>query len=59
MKRYSASAVITALLAAIFFSFIGSPLCAADSSCVQCHTSDKILKSLHVPKKADLSEGVG
>lgn len=59
MKGTGAYAVIAALLAAVLFPFITGALYAADSSCVQCHTSDKVLKSLHVPKKADLSEGVG
>ncbi|MBP1749768.1 MAG: hypothetical protein H6Q52_2307 [Deltaproteobacteria bacterium] len=60
MTRCRVSAgVITAFLAAIIFPFIISSLYAADSGCVQCHTSDKILKSLHAPKKVELSEGVG
>lgn len=29
------------------------------SGCVQCHTSDSILKALYKPQKIDLSEGEG
>ncbi len=59
MKRYGVSIVITAFLAVIMFPFITSSLYAADSGCVQCHTSDKILKTLHAPKQVTLTEGVG
>ncbi|HOC45030.1 MAG: hypothetical protein PHT96_06820 [Syntrophorhabdaceae bacterium] len=59
MKRYGIPVSVVVFLAAIIFPFITSSLHAVESGCVQCHTSDKILKSLHAPKKVDLSEGVG
>ncbi len=36
-----------------------SLLDAAESGCVNCHTSEKILRSLHKPVKVVLEEGVG
>jgi len=45
------------LIASLFFSF---PLThAADSSCVQCHTSEKQLKALHKPVKIPVEAGEG
>ena len=50
-------AAIAFLLITLSFSF---PLTyAADSSCVQCHTSEKILKSLHKPPKVAVETGEG
>lgn len=59
MSRYGVSAILTAFLAVVMFSFITGILYAADSGCVQCHTSEKILKGLHAPKQVTLTEGVG
>ena len=45
------------LIASFFISF---PLThAADSSCVQCHTSEKLLKALHKPVKVPVEAGEG
>jgi len=35
------------------------PVHAAETGCVKCHTSEKILKSLHKPVKVEVSEAVG
>lgn len=35
------------------------PLDAVESGCVNCHTNEKLLKSLHSPVKVEISEGVG
>jgi len=58
MKKSRISAVMTISLT-IMFVFLAGPLYAAESGCVTCHTSDKILNSLHKPVKANLAEGVG
>jgi hypothetical protein len=50
MKRMTALAV---------FALAGLALCAADSSCVQCHTDSDTMKSLFVPPEAGASEGEG
>ncbi len=59
MKSYGLSTAITTFIAVIVLPFMMSPLYAAESGCIQCHTSDKILRSLHTPEKVELTEGVG
>ena len=45
------------LLASFFWSF---PLTqAAESNCVKCHTSEKLLKALHKPAKVAVETGEG
>jgi hypothetical protein len=58
MKRFRIFAVMIMFLT-IMFVFLAGSLYAAESGCVTCHTSDKILNSLHKPVKAKLAEGVG
>jgi len=57
MNKYHAGIVI--LLAAVVISFIYCPAYGADSGCIKCHTNEKMMRALHKPVKADLSEGVG
>ena len=47
------------LFLTIMCVFLAGSLYAAESGCVTCHTSDKILNSLHKPVKVNLAEGVG
>ncbi|MEN6615793.1 MAG: hypothetical protein ABFD12_04495 [Syntrophorhabdus sp.] len=61
MARYTTCIVF--LIASVLI--ISSPYlavaasAATDSGCVKCHTNEKILKTLHMPLKVELTEGVG
>jgi mono/diheme cytochrome c family protein len=39
--------------------YLPSALSSEITTCVQCHTSDRILKNLYQPPQADTSEGEG
>jgi hypothetical protein len=42
----------------LFFSCFLA-IAANDSSCIQCHTNDSLMKSLHKPLPMPISEGEG
>ncbi len=52
---------VTATILAIFLviACLPSALSSEITTCVQCHTSDRILKSLYKPPQVDTSEGEG
>jgi hypothetical protein len=50
MRRMTAMAVL---------AFLGWSACAAESSCVGCHTNPATMKSLFVPPAQTASEGEG
>ncbi|MCK9392397.1 MAG: hypothetical protein M0Q01_12635 [Syntrophales bacterium] len=41
--------IITVLSSFIFFFFLSTAVSANASSCVQCHTNEALMKSIHKP----------
>ncbi|MDD5008906.1 MAG: hypothetical protein PHU49_09830 [Syntrophorhabdaceae bacterium] len=59
MKSKFAFVLIIVLALSITISCLPIALSSEITTCVQCHTSDRILKSLYKPPKIDTSEGEG
>ena len=42
-----------------FFIFCSAGFAASNSSCVTCHSNESLMKSMHKPPPAPMSEGEG
>jgi nitrate/TMAO reductase-like tetraheme cytochrome c subunit len=64
MKKYLSRMLVPLSAITVAFAVFAGPALlhtvnAAESGCVNCHTNEKMLKSLHSPVKIEISEGVG